>query len=237
MGHSVRIGLLGLWAIVGGVGCATCPAKLSAALRQPRPDRAHEVAANYTVSCPDLLRVTGPSRLPQSVRVEPDGCIVLPTSGGRLRVDGSTPADIANLLSRDHGPTTVEVIDHASRHVLMFGPGEGVQRVVPYVGSESVIDLLRRTGGLPVGAAFRAVHVVRPHVAGGQRPEVFVVDLEAILGHGDATTDVTIQPYDQVYVGQTKGAAIARSLPPWMRKAMPGMFALDEAPEMPKSTE
>ncbi|MBX7103699.1 MAG: polysaccharide biosynthesis/export family protein [Gemmataceae bacterium] len=231
----MRVGLLGLWALVGGSGCATCPQKLSAALRQPRPERVSQVANDYTVACPDVLRVTATGHAPVNVPIEADGCIAIPTIG-RIRVDGSTTSDIATLISREIGTVTVNVVEHSSRHILLFGPGDGVQQVVPYVGPESVTDLLRRTGGLPTGAAFRAVHVVRPHVAGGHRPEVFVVDLESILSKNEAATDVKLMPYDQVYVGQTKGAAIARSLPPWMRKVLPGMSSLDEHPEMPNNT-
>ncbi len=71
-------------------------------------------------------------------------------------------------------------------------------------------------------------------MAGGPRPEVFVVDLEAVLGKNDTSTDVKLQPYDQIYIGETRGATVARCLPPWMKKVLPGMSSLDAAIEMPK---
>jgi protein involved in polysaccharide export with SLBB domain len=237
MGDSLRVGLLGLVALAGGGGCATCPAKVSAALRTPPAGRHEAVVRQYTVSCPDVLRVQAPGHPPLVLTVEPDGCITVPAVG-RIRVDGSTPADIATLLSRAAGrPGTdfaVDVVEHASRHILIFGPGEGVQHMAAYVGPESVTDFLRRNGGLPVGAAFHTVHVVRPHVANGQRPELYAVDLEAILMKNNPETDVILRPYDQVYIGQTKGASLARHMPPWVRKLFPDMSALDEAPEKPK---
>jgi hypothetical protein len=43
------------------------------------------------------------------------------------------------------------------------------------------------------------------------------VDLEAILMRGDGRSNVRVQPYDQVYIGETRRAGLAKSLPPWMR--------------------
>ena len=63
----------------------------------------------------------------------------------------------------------------------------------------------------------REVHVVRANVAIGRRPEVFPVDLAAILTRGDAKTNVPLQPYDQVYVGETRRSNWAKYLPPWMQ--------------------
>jgi protein involved in polysaccharide export with SLBB domain len=82
-------------------------------------------------------------------------------------------------------------------------------------GPETVVELLRRTGGLTPQAEPAQVHVVRPNVAVGRRPEVFPVDLEAILMHGDDRSNVVVQPYDHIYVGETRRSVLAKYLPPW----------------------
>jgi protein involved in polysaccharide export with SLBB domain len=92
----------------------------------------------------------------------------------------------------------------------------GNERAVTYLGPERVTEFLRRTGGLTREAEPQQVHVVRANVAAGRRPEVFPVDLQAILNRGDAETDVVLQPYDQVYVGETRRSHWVKYLPPWM---------------------
>src|SRR5205807_3090983 len=102
----------------------------------------------------------------------------------------------------------VRVAEHNSRQVFLFGPVAGHERAVPYQGPETVTALLRRTGGLTPRAELTEVHVVRPNVAVGRRPEVFPVDLEAILMRGDDRSNVVVQSYDHVYVGETRRAAL-----------------------------
>jgi hypothetical protein len=55
-------------------------------------------------------------------------------------------------------------------------------------------------------------------VADGRPPEVFHVDLAAILRRHDQSTNVRLEPFDEVYVGQTRRGCVAACLPPWMRK-------------------
>lgn len=220
--------------ILIAAGCATCPAKMRAALQQRMPQRTAEVGRDYAVGCPDRLTIQLDGAPPLNVAVEPDGCIVVPVLG-RLRVEGAAPGDIAVEIAHHRNlPSTavrVEVSEYASKRVLLFGPGDGVQRVVAYIGPETVTDMLRRTGGLSPGAAFHAVHVVRPNVATGQRPELFTIDLARAIEHPDAEDIVRLQPSDQVYLGETCGACLARSMPPWVRALWPGMKAIDATPE------
>ena len=79
-----------------------------------------------------------------------------------------------------------------------------------------MIDLLRRIGGLPPGTKLNQVYVVRPNVAGGDRPEVFRVDVAAVLIDHNQATNVPVQPSDEVYVGETRRSVVARMLPDWL---------------------
>lgn len=231
MGKSGPITVLGLLLLVGGSGCATCPAKITAALNQATS--AGSIADSYTLSCPDriLIWIDGRPELSQEVSIEPDGYVSL-RQIGRVRVEGMSSQGVAELIARSMNTSAknvkVTVLDHASRHIVIYGPGDGVQRVIPYIGSENVTGLLRRTGGLAPGAAYHEIHVVRPHVAAGRRPEVFPVDLKRIVIDHDPIADIQLEPNDQVYIGETKGASVARCLPPWVRAIMPGMKQIDE---------
>ena len=70
------------------------------------------------------------------------------------------------------------------------------------------------------------VHVIRSHVADGHDPEVFHVDLRAIADGKDTSTNVRLRPFDQVYVGQTRKAALERCVPPWLRPAYEAVFGM-----------
>jgi hypothetical protein len=55
--------------------------------------------------------------------------------------------------------------------------------------------------------------------------------LAKALEKQDAANDVTLQPSDQIYLGETRGSSIARCMPPWVRAMLPGMKAIDTQPE------
>ena len=91
--------------------------------------------------------------------------------------------------------------------------------MVPYQGPEPVIDFLKRVGGLPPGSKLNQVYVVRPHIAAGERPEVFRVNVEAVLVDNNQTSNIPLNPSDQVYVGETRGSSFSRVMPHWMGTA------------------
>jgi hypothetical protein len=93
----------------------------------------------------------------------------------------------------------------------------GLQRAVAYQGPETVIDLLQRLGGITPGAAPDEVYVVRSHVSEGKPPEVFRVDLHNILVQHDNRTNIPLQPFDQVFVGETRQSIFEHCVPPWLR--------------------
>jgi protein involved in polysaccharide export with SLBB domain len=113
----------------------------------------------------------------------------------------------------------VEVAEYKSQHLYVFGEVAGLQRAVPYRGPETVLDLLHRVGGLTPGAALRDIQVIRPHVADGKRPEIFRIDLPAIVLRHDPETNVILEPFDQIYIGQSRRSCLCDCLPPWLRPA------------------
>ena len=205
---------IGLALAVGG-----CTAPRACYCRDAKAAGIGSSAADYVVACPDVLEWTVASWPDLSGRaaIGPDGTIPL-GSIGRLRVEELTPAEIADKLATavHASHADVHVAEYASRQIFLCGPVSGNERAVPYQGPERVASFLRRIGGLPETAEPRDVHVIRSNVAAGRRPEVFPVDLEAIRLHGDAKTNILLQPYDQVYVGESTRSCWAKCLPPWM---------------------
>lgn len=183
--------------------------------------RQHGVAENYQVGCPDALEIDVPGRdFARKQTIGADGRIDL-GDYGQPRVEGRTTAQIAALIAEETGAAAnevrVQVSQYRSQQVYLFGQVVGWQRTVPYHGQETVLDLLQRVGGINRGAEPNEVYVVRAHLESGKRPEVFHVDLEAIVLHNDQRTNLRLLPEDQVYVGETRQARVERIIPPWVR--------------------
>ena len=180
------------------------------------------VQQNYHLHSPDEfeVRAAGPTPYVEQCRIGPDGRVLL---GGRspLGVEGLKPEEIAiqfaHQLHCKPEQLAVHVTGYHSQQIFIFGEIPGLQRAVEYHGPETVSELLQRIGGLSADAAPGDVQVVRSHVADGRPPEVFDVNLAAIVLNNDNQTNVRLQPFDQVYIGQTLQGRMCRCLPPWLR--------------------
>jgi protein involved in polysaccharide export with SLBB domain len=207
-----------------GVGCSTHQAQLEQALLTDRNPAAHggEAAHDYQMHCPDLIDVQAATAPHYSGprRIEADGCISL-GDGSRVRLDGLTPPQGAAVIIRHAGlppgSVQVRVTEFNSELIYLHGEVTGQQRVLPYRGPETVLDLLQRAGGLTPGAAPTDLQVIRSHIAEGKTPEIFHIDLEAILLRKDQHSNITLEPFDQVYVGASRPCKIAACVPPWLR--------------------
>jgi protein involved in polysaccharide export with SLBB domain len=184
--------------------------------------RATAVTEHYQIGCPDVLEIAvkGRPEFEGHYTVEPDGRINL-GHYGRLRIQGQVVAEVGRALAEEIGvraeDVRVRVVEFRSQHLVVFGGVTGMQRTVAYRGPETVHELLQRVGGITPGAAAERVYVVRAHLGDGERPELFHVDLDAIVMDGDQRTNVRLLPYDQVYVGETRQARIEYCIPAWLR--------------------
>jgi polysaccharide export outer membrane protein len=215
-------------------GCADCRFLSHKCPQPPDPTEAAETPAPdaaYRVGCPDVLEVSfadfpGWDAL---ASVDLDGRLPL-QSPGKLRAEGRTLKDIRDELARTAGvaPDRVEVRLAAPRssRVYVHGPIRGRTRVIPYQGPEPVIDFLARVGGLPPGSKLNQVYIVRPNVAAGEKPQVFRVDVPAVLSDNNPTTNIPIKPSDEVYVGETSRSVFARVLPDWLGPAYRRLIGL-----------
>jgi protein involved in polysaccharide export with SLBB domain len=209
--------------------------------------RKQGVEQAYHVFCPDVLQITIDSnkqktggdrgnRGMQLVSVAsvapcsffPNGRYVIDTNGridlgplGRLRVEGRSPPEVAHLLSEETGLAAekihVQVAEHNSQQIYLHGQVIGCQRAVPYQGPETVLDLLQRVGGITPGAAPNDVTVVRSRLVDSLPPLVFHIDLRAIVMNQDQGTNLRLQPFDRVFVGEAKKSSLEKCLPPCLR--------------------
>jgi protein involved in polysaccharide export with SLBB domain len=218
-------------------GCAPGHAYLQKTLLNDHTPAAHtrDPETRYLVRCPDLLaiRISGHPGWTGTRPVAADGRIQLDPSL-RILVDGLCIPEIRQSIAGATGlpvhQVGVQVAEYRSQQVSLFGGVHGQERAVPYRGPETVLDLLQRAGGVDPGTEVTRIFVVRPHVADGKPPEVFTVDLRAILFDHDQQTNIRLEPSDQVYVGQTAGEHLRCCLPSWLRSR-----ANDSPDETPKT--
>lgn len=190
--------------------------------QRPSSDHQREITAKYIVACPDVLQIhiEGRDELNGTHTIGPDGRITM-GGYGPVRVEGMTLPAAGEAIAEKVGARAekvhVRVVEFASRHLLLVGEVIGKHRTVTYQGRETVLDVLQRVGGITPGAEPTEIYVVRSHIADLQRPEVFHVDLQAIVLNRDHETNVRVQPYDQIFVGETRQARIEKCVPPWFR--------------------
>jgi protein involved in polysaccharide export with SLBB domain len=184
--------------------------------------RDRDAAVVYRIHCPDVIEMSVDSRSDLAGRreVAPDGRINL-GSLGRLRVEGHSVPEGALMLADIAGvaPDRVhlKIAEFNSQQIYLYGQVIGRQRTLPYQGPETVVDLLQRAGGITPGAAVNHVYVVRTRIADGQPPEVFPINLQAIVTRNNQQTNLLLQPFDQVYIGETRKASLEKCIPPFLR--------------------
>jgi protein involved in polysaccharide export with SLBB domain len=183
----------------------------------PPPDRPILPNEIYTLACPDVIEVVFADRpqLGPLARIGPDGCVDLGRLGS-LRVEGDTVDQAAERIAErarvSPNSVLVQVAEYNSRQVFLYGPVKGEPRMVDYRGPETVIDLLKRTGGLTTDASPDEIYILRAQLSEGIPAEVLTVDLEAIAKN-DLRTDIHVQPLDAIYVREKQRSLIGRAVP------------------------
>lgn len=194
--------------------------------RSPAPERAmcpvDALPREYVIGCPDVLavRFVDHPHLDCLVSVDLDGRLPI-SSTVRPEVERGTLKDareaIADATGCEPSRVSVELAEARTGRIFLFGPEQNRQQMLPYQGPERLLDFLYRTESLRPGCTdLRDVFVLRPNVATGGRPQVFPADLAAMF-NGDSTTNLMLEPGDQVYVGETRRSSFTRLLPDWMQ--------------------
>jgi len=160
--------------------------------------------------------------------VRPDGRISLPLLG-EIDVGGRTPKEVQLIINDsaseyyDKVESTVQIGEYNSQFFYVFGQVEK-QGPLPWTGKDSLLDALARTlpnkyawperiivvrGDDPkIGGMFREEAAERGHYeVSGVRPELrdrprskIVVNMMAMLEHGDMSNNVLMLPDDVIYV-------------------------------------
>jgi hypothetical protein len=79
------------------------------------------------------------------------------------------------------------------------------------------------------------VYVVRSNIAKGTRPEVFHIKLRSIVMDKNHASDIRLEPFDQIHVGETRQARVERCIPPWLLGIYRSIWDTHPAGWQPKS--
>ncbi len=184
--------------------------------------REQTVEEGYHIGCPDVVEVEIDGMKESSGRftIDAEGRIPMALLG-HPRVEGHTVSGLADLIAAEldmpSSRVRCRVAEYHHSVVFVHGPIEGSDQAILYRGPENVISFIRRSGGLTNGADLRDVHVIRGNVALGTKPQVFTVDLEAILLRRDPQTNVLLQPFDEICIGELPRSRVRKALPHWLR--------------------
>jgi polysaccharide export outer membrane protein len=186
-------------------GCSTVPQEFQRFPTEWQPGKRGPNAA-YVVDPPDLIRVEflNDPELSRDATVRSDGYVVLPLAG-EVKVAGLTTLEIREVLDDLYAEyykepeLLVSVLQYRSKQIYLYGEVL-VQGPQPYTGYATVIDAIGMAKGLTSRASWRKARVAR---ADPESPEIFTVDLKALLREGDMTQDLALAENDVIYVPPT----------------------------------
>jgi len=159
--------------------------------------------AGYTVDPPDVISVEflNETELTRNVEVRSDGMVTLPYLED-VKVGGMTTVEIREKLEDLYAAyykepkILVSVSSYRSKHLYIYGE-VGSRGSQAYTGYQHVSDVIGQAGGITRRAAPGRVKVIR---GDPEDPEIYRVDLDALLFEGDRLEDVSLAENDVVYV-------------------------------------
>ncbi len=200
---------------IGLTGCfSSQPEDIKAFLR---PYEVNVTAERYVLQPPDEIEILC-SKVPeihmQRQLIRPDGKISF-EGLGEIEVAGRTIEEIASILRtkvlrlyalNGDKPIDVRIATYRSKVYYVLGqvylPGPKM-----YTGRDTVLTAIADARLNPMAWAER-IQIIRPSDNELIKPEIFEVNFERMIAHGDATQNVLLQEADIIYVPPTILASV-----------------------------
>ena len=172
------------------------------------------------------------AELNETVIVRSDGRISLQLVGEILSV-GQTPAQLTAQLTEKYAPVLVRpdvtVIVKASGGQKVFVDGEvNTPGVKDIIGPMSIRQCIAQAGGLKETARIKEILVIRQQK--GKDPLIVAVNMETINSGADFSQDISLYPYDIVYVPRSPIANANLWVKQYIRELLPIMPGFAVAP-------
>jgi protein involved in polysaccharide export with SLBB domain len=161
--------------------------------------------------------------LNEQVTVRPDGRISLQLVH-EIRVAGLTPSQLTDLLTQKYAPELkkpeiVVIVRSFGAHKIYVDGEVTKPGLVPLIGFMTVLQAISQAGGMKDTARTSEVVIIRR----GENNEPFVsqVNLRKVINGTDMGQDITLKPFDIVYVPRSPIADINIWVDQYIRKNIP----------------
>jgi polysaccharide biosynthesis/export protein len=231
---SVRTLAAGLTALSLLAVSGLAAAQTSIAARQAPPEATAPSAGSadpeYRISLGDQLDIKffyNPE-LNEQVIVRPDGRISLQLIP-EIVVNGLTPAALTRQLTEAYAKdlkqpeVTVIVRSFGSQRVYVDGE-VGKPGMVPILGLMTALQAIAEAGGMKETARDYQVIVIRRGAL--NKPMAFPLDLKKAREGKDLSQDVTLAPFDIIYVPRSRITNINTWVDQYIRKNIPLPFGI-----------
>jgi polysaccharide biosynthesis/export protein len=207
-------------------GCAAPVVNLTA----PPPPAAQADPSEYRIHPGDQMEIKFfyTPELNELVTVRPDGRISLQLVQD-ITVAGLSPAELTQALTRKyarelkHPEITVIMRTFEGQRIYVDGevhkPG-----VVPFVARMTLLQSVSVAGGLKDTARSDEILLLRRGPEG--KPEVFTLDLTRVFDGSDIGQDISLKPFDIVYVPKSAIANLDLWVDQYLRQSLPIGFGL-----------
>ena len=218
--------LMVLSAVAALPACSTIP-RLHPAPPVPAPETGQVSALPpYRIQVGDVLqiRLLLNPELNEDVTVRPDGRISTTVAPDELAA-GRTVPQLAGALRRDYSSQlqnphiTVVVRSFAPTRIFVGGEVANPGEFISVGPAPSLAEALSRAGGLRLSGDDASVFIIRR--GPGNRPEFLSTRFDAVEHARDPNADVTLAPYDVVYVPRTGIAEVYRYFNQYLQQFVP----------------
>ncbi len=179
---------------------------------------------NYVLQRGDEISIKAyeHSDLDETVRIRPDGKISVQLASD-VPAAGMTPGELSQALSQVYlkfvKEPRISIIVRTFAAQRIYVGGEVLQPGVLTMSSDiTVLGAIMQAGGFRPSARKDNVMLLRNNGAGGK--SVQFLNLKRLLTNGGS--DINLQPFDVVYVPQSKIAKVDQFVDQYIRQVIPG---------------
>ena len=195
------------------------PAQLQALQAAPPAEQEYKIQVGDQL---DVKFFYNPE-LNDQVIVRPDGRISLQLLHDIL-VAGLTPQELTKLLTEKYAPEIkqpeIAVIVRSFGAQKIYVDGEVAKPgLVPILGLMTVLQAIAQAGGVKDTALTSDVTIIRR--GAGNRPVAFAVNLKQALDGTDLSQDITLAPFDIIFVPRSPIADVNVWIDQYIRKNIP----------------
>ena len=225
MRHVKVMAVVLVFVICAGItGCFSAKRKAIEAF--VKPFQRDVTCANYILYPPDEVEIHC-ARVPeidlQRQQIRPDGRISFEALG-EIEVAGKTTAQVADILREKatklykptgDNPIDVRVVAYESKVYYVVGevsfPG-----IKPYTGRDTLLTAVA-AANVEITGWEEHIQVIRPSADKEVKPQVFEINLQRMIVHGDTSKNVLLQEGDIVYIPPTPLAAVGNVIAEFVR--------------------